>query len=163
MNARKETVHCPRAAPPEMHTPDHECSSPALSDLVPWPTSSTRARHLGSASATLRDNHERPHGSGQDGSAAQVVPEELGGLGRALRPGMILRPDNGHQRMFGWMAWGCLALPTWCRSPKLLAQVFLKQPCLCPPLLSTDGLGSDRCTTFLGPPPPLQWVLGLYQ
>lgn len=45
-----------------------------------------------------------------DGSAAHVVQRGWGHPGRALRPGMILRPDSGHQRRFGRMAWGCPGL-----------------------------------------------------
>lgn len=58
-----------------------------------------------------------------DGSAAQVVQRGWGHLGRALRPGMILRPDNGHQRMFGWMAWGCPSLAHLVQIPKLCVGV----------------------------------------
>lgn len=74
--------------------------------------------------------HRMSHGSGQIVSCPGGS-ERLGALGRALRPGMILRPDNGHQRIPGWMAWGCPSLAHLVQIPKLCV-VFLKQPCLCP-------------------------------
>lgn len=76
-DAGKETVHCPGATPPEMHTPDHECSSPC-------PLGSGSMAHIldsepgtwGQPRPLSRDNsHRMSSRKWPDGSAARWFRE----------------------------------------------------------------------------------------